>query len=175
MHALPHWQGQAAGQMSSCHGHLHPWSELLEGHGEERGEWYETQAARFYMGMTMIHARFQWIQKWHCRNVPPTRDTHHPSHCPQVDHERENVQAQADKVVTRSSSATSKIKEHGPPPVLEYAHRLVAWASYGPPADSKMIVHHTCSNTRCLSPAHLMWGSQESNMRERVARQRRRK
>jgi hypothetical protein len=46
----------------------------------------------------------------------------------------------------------------------ELAHRLVLWAMEGPPTDPAMEAMHTCDNTQCLNPHHLVWGSHKENM-----------
>jgi hypothetical protein len=67
-------------------------------------------------------------------------------------------------------------------PIWEHAHRLVLWALQGPPtADQllaaqqhvqaggrgkRLVVCHTCSNTLCLNPLHLVYGSTWENTRQ---------
>jgi hypothetical protein len=48
--------------------------------------------------------------------------------------------------------------------IKEWAHRLVAWAVYGPPTESQEVMH-LCHNRDCLAPAHIMWASHQENMR----------
>lgn len=56
------------------------------------------------------------------------------------------------------------IDEHGNP-ILEYAHRLVSFAIFGPPPFSTlgMQIMHTCSHRDCLNPTHLVWGTPWQN------------
>jgi hypothetical protein len=47
--------------------------------------------------------------------------------------------------------------------VIEWAHRLVLHAIYGPPPEGRLHALHVCGNTRCLNPMHLVWGSNRCN------------
>lgn len=49
--------------------------------------------------------------------------------------------------------------------VIIGAHRLLAWAMYGPPTHRDQVVIHTCDNKRCLHPAHLKYASQRENLK----------
>lgn len=73
--------------------------------------------------------------------------------------------------------------QHGTRQFIEHkgicvtAHRLLAWAMYGPPKESGMVVVHTCENRRCLHPAHIVYATQSQNLelanvRNYAARQR---
>jgi HNH endonuclease len=53
-------------------------------------------------------------------------------------------------------------------PINEYAHRLVLSSTHGPPlkddfVDWDLQALHTCGNTDCLSPRHLVWGTAKEN------------
>ena len=53
-------------------------------------------------------------------------------------------------------------------------HRFVCWLARGPPAEADHEVCHACSNTACVRPSHLRWGTHRQNMREKTHRGRRR-
>jgi len=53
-------------------------------------------------------------------------------------------------------------------------HRFVCWLARGPPAEADHEVCHACSNTACVRPSHLRWGTHKQNMREKTHRRRRR-
>ncbi len=49
--------------------------------------------------------------------------------------------------------------------VAEYAHRIISWLMVGPEeVKGSEVVMHFCSNPLCVSPAHLMVGSQAENL-----------
>jgi len=55
------------------------------------------------------------------------------------------------------------------------AHRLVCWLVHGPPAERGGTAEnalHKCSNSRCINPAHLEWGTQQKNARRAHERRR---
>ena len=62
-------------------------------------------------------------------------------------------------------------------PVYEYAHRIVLWASSGPPPmrDAGQVGHkiamHACDNPACLCVAHLSWGNPIQNNHHVVKKQ----
>jgi len=58
--------------------------------------------------------------------------------------------------------------------VLLRMHRFVCWLARGPPAEADHEVCHACSNTACVRPSHLRWGTHQQNMREKTHRRRRR-
>lgn len=49
--------------------------------------------------------------------------------------------------------------------VFVSAHRLVCWAMGGMPPDAtyKVVMHHPCNKSLCLSPDHLRWGTYAMN------------
>jgi len=51
------------------------------------------------------------------------------------------------------------------------AHRMVYQALYGPLPDD-VVVRHTCDNSPCCNPAHLITGSHADNVADRVERDR---
>lgn len=55
--------------------------------------------------------------------------------------------------------------------LMEYAHRVVVWAMYGPPPADIVhpVVMHTCNNPACLNPNHLVWGESSENSNSRTA------
>lgn len=53
--------------------------------------------------------------------------------------------------------------KHSQKPVMEYAHRIVAWAMFGPPLEGQEVMH-VCNNPKCLSPMHLKYGGHAENM-----------
>ena len=53
-------------------------------------------------------------------------------------------------------------------------HRFVCWLARGPATAADHEVCHACSNSRCVRPSHLSWGSRIQNVRERAGRKRRR-
>lgn len=55
--------------------------------------------------------------------------------------------------------------------IYERAHRIVAWAMLGPPPpDLKApVAMHTCGDTTCLNPLHLVWGGRAQNATPRFA------
>ena len=56
--------------------------------------------------------------------------------------------------------------------VAESAHRLLLWMFAGPPADPTHVVMHTCGNRRCLCVAHLYYGRQRDNVRNKLGKSR---
>ena len=50
----------------------------------------------------------------------------------------------------------------------EWAHRFVVRAVKGRILTPRMVVRHLCNNTLCVNPAHLVGGTQKSNMRQMV-------
>lgn len=48
--------------------------------------------------------------------------------------------------------------------ITESAHRLVLWASFGPPDRDDQVVMHYCNNSNCLNPLHMVWGYQWENL-----------
>lgn len=55
--------------------------------------------------------------------------------------------------------------------VMEYAHRVVLWAMYGPPPSDIVhpVVMHTCNHPACLNPNHLVWGESRENTNSNMA------
>lgn len=57
----------------------------------------------------------------------------------------------------------------GLPNIMEYAHRIVLWACYGPPPQDivEPVVMHLCCHARgefvCLNPEHMVWGEDAEN------------
>lgn len=49
------------------------------------------------------------------------------------------------------------------------AHRLVCEWAWGPAPGGAQALH-SCDNSRCVSPAHLRWGTHAENMADKVAR-----
>ena len=53
-----------------------------------------------------------------------------------------------------------------------YAHRVV-WECYnGRPLEHKEVIRHTCDNTICCNPHHLLVGVQKDNVRDMLERER---
>ena len=52
--------------------------------------------------------------------------------------------------------------------VHEYAYRIVLWAMHGPPpsdeVEGPIVAMHTCHNSRCINPNHLVWGNEYHNL-----------
>lgn len=54
-------------------------------------------------------------------------------------------------------------------PITEWAHRLVLWATHGPPdfpsgwSTTGPHCLHICGSTSCLNPSHLVWGTAQDN------------
>ena len=55
-------------------------------------------------------------------------------------------------------SESDQVKLH-----VEWAHRIVCWAVWGPPGEGQEVLH-TCHNPKCLSTLHVKWGSHLENM-----------
>lgn len=47
-------------------------------------------------------------------------------------------------------------------------HRLVLAEKLGVPVETLRVARHTCNNTRCINPEHLIEGSAIDNVRDRV-------
>lgn len=56
-------------------------------------------------------------------------------------------------------------------PVYERAHRIVAWAMFGPPPReiAQPVAMHTCGDKTCLNPRHIVWGERAENVSRRLA------
>lgn len=50
------------------------------------------------------------------------------------------------------------------------AHRLACEMEHGPPPPGKPFALHHCDNPLCILGAHLYWGTQAENMRDRLER-----
>jgi hypothetical protein len=51
---------------------------------------------------------------------------------------------------------------------VDGAHRVVAWANYGPPNPGHQ-ARHLCGNRACCNPDHIAWGDQSANEMDKVA------
>ena len=66
------------------------------------------------------------------------------------------------------------LRRHGTDtPVYLRMHRFVCWLARGPPTAADHEVCHACSNSTCVRPLHLSWGSRSQNVRERAGSKRR--
>jgi hypothetical protein len=50
--------------------------------------------------------------------------------------------------------------------IKEYGHRIICWATHGPPPSTLKypVAMHVCNNTECLNPSHIIWGENEENV-----------
>lgn len=55
--------------------------------------------------------------------------------------------------------------------LVEYAHRIVGWAMFGPAPKqlTSGVLMHTCGQPTCLNPRHLVWGERSMNSSPLVA------
>lgn len=54
---------------------------------------------------------------------------------------------------------------------LQYAHRLTYQDKFGPIPEG-LVLRHTCDNSKCINPDHLITGTQLENIQDRVLRDR---
>lgn len=60
----------------------------------------------------------------------------------------------------------------GPGRKAERSHRLALLVAVGSPPPGRPCALHACDNRRCVNPAHLRWGTNEENVRDRASRAR---
>jgi hypothetical protein len=51
------------------------------------------------------------------------------------------------------------------------AHRLILFATQGPPASDDLIAMHLCDTSHCVNPRHLTWGTYSANTQGHASRQ----
>lgn len=73
----------------------------------------------------------------------------------------EHTQKGANNGYGNTARTIAGVKRHMP------LHRAVFWDTYGYLPE---VVRHTCDNTRCINPAHLLPGTQKDNMQDCIRR-----
>jgi HNH endonuclease len=67
------------------------------------------------------------------------------------------------------SGTYSSIKYRNNERKVVYLHRFIYEEMYGPiPAD--LVVRHTCDNSHCINPEHMLLGTRKQNTQDAIAR-----
>lgn len=66
----------------------------------------------------------------------------------------------------RERSDYLQVRMNGEPRV---AHRHTCTVKHGEPKDPTLVACHSCNHRNCINPNHLRWGSNASNMQDKVA------